>query len=138
MNETHAYEAIDGFVFRNDIEQSPWRDFRTINDISNSLNVKASVYVRLAAENMALHNCDDRRIANIVAETVSASFAFSDLDVFIDTFVDVDRGYFVRHGLVDRRYNPRLAGNVFRYLNRALEAVHDATNADLIYSKNGG
>jgi len=138
MRNDHASEAVDGFVFRLDMDNSPWLDFRTINDLSSALNIKASVYIRLAAENMAQENCDDRRIANMVAETVAAAFAYTDIDVFIDTFVDIDRGYFVRHGLVDRRYNPRLAGNVFRYLTRALEVVYNAATVESVYSKNGG
>ena len=32
--------------------------------------------------------------------------------VFIDTFVDHDRGYYPRHGLLDRRSNPRLGHRV--------------------------
>ena len=40
--------------------------------------------------------------------------------MWIDTFADVDRGYFPRTGLVDRRHNPRLAGRVCRALNAVL------------------
>ena len=32
--------------------------------------------------------------------------------VILDTFDDIDRGYFTRTGLVDRRFNPRLAGQL--------------------------
>ena len=40
--------------------------------------------------------------------------------MFLDTFVDHDRGYYPRNGLLDRRYNPRLGYYVFRHLQRAL------------------
>jgi len=38
------------------------------------------------------------------------------VEVFLDTFMDLDRGYFPRHGLFDRRFNPRPASFVFRHL----------------------
>jgi hypothetical protein len=34
-----------------------------------------------------------------------------------DTFMDVDRGYFPRNGLIDRRYDPRPAGLALTALN---------------------
>jgi hypothetical protein len=63
--------------------------------------------------------------ANLIAEALFASYALAGgggppPDAFIDTFVDIDRGYFIRTGLVDRRYNPRLAGRVVRHLYAAL------------------
>jgi hypothetical protein len=68
---------------------------------------------------------DDLANANRVAEAMAAVIAHwapgrPDVDAFIDTFADMDRGYFVRHGLVDRRYNPRLGGRVVRHLYAAL------------------
>ncbi|MEH6627735.1 MAG: hypothetical protein V7739_14920 [Motiliproteus sp.] len=38
------------------------------------------------------------------------------VDVFVDTFADNDRGYFVKNGVVDRRYNPRIGSQVVRNL----------------------
>ena len=53
------------------------------------------------------------------------------MPVFLDTFADMDRGYFVRNGLVDRQYNPRAAGWVFRHQQRALAALpHLAFQSD--------
>jgi hypothetical protein len=40
--------------------------------------------------------------------------------VFLDTFVDHDRGYYPRHGLLDRRYNPRPGYYVLYHLRSAL------------------
>ena len=138
MNESKASDIIDGVVFRIAYDQSPWLDFQSIHQICHDLDIQASVHVRLAAENMALDNKDDRKIANLVAETVFSTHVFSDLRVFIDTFMDIDRGYFLRHGLVDRRFNPRLAGNVFRFLSRSLSDVQNTARADIISSNDGG
>ena len=70
----------------------------------------------LTAERMV----DDLSTANRVAESVLAAALAAHVDLTFDTFEDVDRGYFVRHGLIDRRYNPRLAAKVVRHLSAAL------------------
>jgi hypothetical protein len=41
--------------------------------------------------------------------------------VFLDTFMDLDRGYFPRHGLYDRRWNPRKGAHVLANLKAVLE-----------------
>ena len=38
----------------------------------------------------------------------------------MDTFDDADRGYFTRTGLVDRRFNPRVASNIVSELIQRL------------------
>ena len=43
-----------------------------------------------------------------VLATLDGARAHPELDVFLDSFMDIDRGYFVRHGLIDRRGTPRL------------------------------
>jgi hypothetical protein len=44
------------------------------------------------------------------------------VEVILDTFDDADRGYFARTGLIDRRFNPRLAGEVISTLVNSLGA----------------
>lgn len=46
----------------------------------------------------------------------------------LDTFWDVDRGHFPRTGLVDRRFNPRMAGHV----RRNLYSVFDASPSGIV------
>ena len=119
----HARGPIGGFVFRLRFDESPWELIPRIADFARGHGVRAAVNVRLASENPAEYNQDDRAIANQVAEALLAAFASGDCEVFIDTYVDVDRGYFPRHGLFDRRYNPRLASFVYRYLQGWLGAL---------------
>jgi hypothetical protein len=71
---------------------------------------------------------DDLSNANRIAEALVGALTVCGseqpvVDVFIDTFADIDRGYFVRNGLVDRRYNPRLGGHVVRNLYSVLNAA---------------
>lgn len=114
--------GIDGFLFRLSREQSPWSGVRAIERLADALGTRGSAYVRLAADNPARALEDDLANANRVAETVVVAHACRDVDVWLDTFNDVDRGYFPRTGLVDRRYNPRIAGHVYRNLHAVLSA----------------
>jgi 3',5'-cyclic AMP phosphodiesterase CpdA len=55
-----------------------------------------------------------------VAEAVLCGAIFPTLRLFLDTFQEIDRGYFLRPGLVDRRCNPTPVGDGFRDLQIAL------------------
>ena len=133
-----AAEVADGFVFRLGRNRSPWEQIQSANKRAASFGAKAQVYVRLASENPAQSEFDDLANANRVAETIAVSFGLRDVDVFLDTFVDHDRGYFPRTGLVDRRFNPRSAGFVFRYLLSALCPSCHALSLDQAYEIPGG
>lgn len=133
-----ARGAIDGFVFRLRFDESPWEVFPRIAEFARGHGVRAAVNVRLASENPAEYNQDDRAIANQVAEALLAAFAIGDCDVFIDTYVDVDRGYFPRHGLFDRRYNPRPASFVYRYLQGWLGGLETAPVLRGMHEVQGG
>lgn len=114
--------AADGVVLRVPRGRSPWDDIPAGCALAADLGVRAAFQMRLAADNPAHVLADDLDTANRVAETVVAALGHPDVDVILDTFDDVDRGYFARNGLVDRRYNPRPAGCVYRHLHAALQA----------------
>ena len=44
-----------------------------------------------------------------MVEALKAARAYPDAAIFLDTFMDHDRGYYPRHGLIDRRFDPRPA-----------------------------
>ena len=116
--------AIDGLVFRIVREGSGWDEIAAARALAASLGMNATVTVRLAAtKSPAEAQRDDREHANRVAEAVLAAAAYPEMDIFIDTVADIDRGYFVRKGLVDRRYNPRLAAAGVMHLNEALARI---------------
>lgn len=127
--------VVDGFVFRVVRQVSPWVAIAAVP--TAALGARASVHVRMASTNPAETFNDDLANANRVAEALAAALAAQgpgrpQIDVLLDTFADIDRGYFVRHGLVDRRFNPRLASHVVRHLHAALnEGGADATSAPL-------
>ncbi|AUL13704.1 hypothetical protein B7P02_01800 [Bordetella bronchiseptica] len=85
-----------------------------------SLGVAIALHINLANRKSALVNDDDQAQAARVAETAIAKAAYPDVPMTLDTFMDIDRGYFARHGLVDRRNNPRPAATVLRRLSERL------------------
>jgi hypothetical protein len=125
--QSAAREVVDGVVFRVARPAAPWAAIREAGAAAATLGVRASVHVRMASTNPAERFTDDRANASRIAEALFAAMAETapggaGLQVFVDTFADIDRGYFVRNGLVDRRWNPRLASHVVRHLYGALNA----------------
>jgi 3',5'-cyclic AMP phosphodiesterase CpdA len=115
-----AREAVDGIVFRVPRVGSPWEQIHEIARIADDFDIGVTAHIRFAGENPAEAFNNDGHNANRVAESIAAAMSVERVSVFLDTFLDVDRGYFARTGLLDRRYNPRPGSFVFRYLQAAL------------------
>jgi hypothetical protein len=82
--------------------------------------------------------CDrDREVANLAAESLAAAYAVKNAIIFFDTFVDHDRGYYPRHGLLDRRYNPRIGLHVLSHLRDYLQTLGPINDAGTIASSDG-
>ena len=113
-------KAADGFVFRIGRKEDLWENVTALNRFSQSMDISVQFQVILSNENPALMEGDDLANANRVAEALVLAIALSGAKIYLDTFIDMDRGYFPRNGLVDRRYNPRLAAHVYRNLNSVL------------------
>lgn len=111
-----AREAAAGFVFRIGPTEDPWREIPAIDALARAGGYHGVATVRLASENPAAYPQDDHAVAERVALALVAAAAMGDGSAFLDTMIDLDRGYFPRHGLYDRRYNRRLASFVFGHL----------------------
>jgi hypothetical protein len=75
-----------------------------------SHDCRLDLHLRIAADNPATNVIDDGAILNGIVTLHLAALAYPEVAMFADTFMDIDRGYFVRNGLVDRRCNLRPAG----------------------------
>ena len=113
-----AREVIGGVVFGVARDEPAMAAIRTARDSVDGFGVAASVHLPFASERPR----PDGEIAelNRVAEAAAAAVALPDIDVFVDNFTDIDRGYFFRRGLVDRLYNPGKGSHVVRHLHAAL------------------
>lgn len=89
---------------------------RRAQDWGMCVNVGVKLADRLAAA-----NTDDAAIAALVAEAFLASRTGHAVSYAFDTFMDVDRGYFPRNGLIDRRYDPRPAALALAALNAVFD-----------------
>ncbi len=115
-------EGISGVVFRVAGETSPWQVAGDATRVCARHGLKASLHIRMSLGSPGTAQADETWVANRVAEALAAAAAYSVAHVYPDTFADVDRGYFVRQGVVDRLYNPRPAFHVLRHMNGALAA----------------
>lgn len=122
-NTVDGAKSVDGFGFRLGYNRELWPEIAELDRCANERGLEASIYVKLAADNPAIEVTDERIITNRIAEAMIASFAVPDVQVYLDTFVDLDRGYFPRRGLYDRRFNPRRASHVYRHLQSYLSSL---------------
>jgi predicted phosphodiesterase len=122
--------GFDGLVYRVDRDQVPWSALHAIAESVRAADLGAIVHVRLAGNNPAQEMADDADTAQRVADTAAAAWCLKDrLSVFFDTFADHDRGYFPRHGLVDRSCDPRPAGLVLKRLVHMLSSMDSGSVA---------
>jgi hypothetical protein len=123
--------AFDGVLFRVARQRSPAAEIEKAAALGARLGTRDFVMVRFASDNPGQMPHDALDDANRAAETLAAAHAIPQVGAWIDTLADVDRGYFPRTGLVDRRYNPRLAGKVCRAVNAVLGDAADISYAGM-------
>jgi hypothetical protein len=112
--------AVDGVVIR--VPRSAAADDHIVQlgNWKQRTGLRARAMVRLAGDDPAASEKDDQANGIRVAQAAFAGILSDEVEVFFDTFDDVDRGYFATNGLVDRRYNPRAAGLILRNLQIGL------------------
>jgi predicted phosphodiesterase len=79
----------------------------------------AVVIIELPRASESVAFTDDGAVGDRVVDAVRAAKANPEAVVYLDGFMDHDRGYYPRHGLINRAYNPR------RALYRLVEAASD-------------
>jgi hypothetical protein len=113
--------AIDGVMFQVTREQSPATAAVAAGALAKRLGRSACLYVKSHSGSPAEAFEDEAANVNRFAETVVAGIGVDGVETILDTFDDIDRSYFARIGLVDRRFNPKLGsrvvGNLFGLLN---------------------
>lgn len=115
--------GVEGLVVRIGREDQPLPALQRLAHLADDTGLRLSPHVRLAGEIPAHPEADPQVAARRVAEALLAAHLFPQLDVVLDTFIEQDRGYFPRCGLIDRRYNPTLAGRTAQHLGRLLNGA---------------
>ncbi|MCL1693931.1 MAG: metallophosphoesterase, partial [Actinomycetia bacterium] len=109
LRRIEADRRFDELVFR-----IAWTDaiedgVAQAGDFAEAGGMRACVVVELPRGSESTVFDDDEAVADRVAEAARAAEARPGVDVFLDGFMDHDRGYYPRHGLIDRSFNPRPA-----------------------------
>jgi 3',5'-cyclic AMP phosphodiesterase CpdA len=119
-----ACEEIDGFVIRAVMED----DLVSLADLLSAWSARhkhrLDLHLRIGANNPATNVTDERAILSSVITLYSAALARPEITAFLDTFMDVDRGYCVRMGLIDRRCNLRSPGLALEAMSAYVTRLH--------------
>ncbi|MBT7989261.1 MAG: hypothetical protein HN769_05215 [Anaerolineae bacterium] len=95
-----------GLTFR----VSPWDDPTTqLHEIDHASQRVKLINLQLPRLDEGVYFNDNVKLSSFIVDAYKASQTMLNTTLFIDTFVDSDRGYYPRIGLVDRRFNPRPA-----------------------------
>jgi predicted phosphodiesterase len=118
--------AVAAAVFRIASSEAAPAGIAQARAAAQALCLRAQVHVRLASDSPAQGQLDAVANGERVLQTALCAHAWPEVDVFIDTLTDVERGYFPRAGLLDRRYNPHPAGHALRNLHGLLSTLPKA------------
>lgn len=90
------------------------KDIMALETFSQSNRIKAVVTWALMPEGPNDQAMDDGDVLARVERLFATATRFASIDFILDGFTDIDRGYYPRAGLVDRRGNLRPAGEWLR------------------------
>lgn len=119
LGAKEARGAVDRVVFRVGPADAVFDVATAATNLAGEFGAGAALDVQFQGSSHAACNDDDLALSNRVAESLVAALA-TGTEITFDTLNDCDRGYFPRHGLIDRRGNPRPQWYVLRHLNAAL------------------
>jgi 3',5'-cyclic AMP phosphodiesterase CpdA len=119
---SHLVEIDRGVAFGELVFRIPWTDpigdgIRRAGEIAAVSDRRAIVIVELPRGSESVPFEDDETVARRVGEAVGRAIDSPGVSVFLDGFMDHDRGYYPRRGLIDRSFNPRPA--LYRLIERS-------------------
>ena len=123
-------EVVEGVVFWLDIDESFSRSVGDISRLAGGLGLDAHVVARLTGANPAEWQDDERHTGTGSVLAQLAAIMAPNVRIYLDAFVDVDRGYYRRAGLIDKQYNPRAGWHAMRALRTELFSISNATVAE--------
>lgn len=110
---------LNGTQFTIPRSECPWDAARKLAAFARQTGCCPYLYVKSTEASPAERFHDEIANARRFGEALLSGVGHG-VPVILDTFDDADRGYFTRTGLVDRRFNPRLAGQLVAELVRQI------------------
>jgi predicted phosphodiesterase len=123
VNVIAQCDWVDGVVFRVASDALLTESLQAAGQLCTDVNLKGMAILRMSTLSPADFQDNDLWLANRVAEALVVGATLKNLQVIVDTFADIDRGYFRRNGVVDRHYNPRPGFHVVQNLYAAINSV---------------
>jgi hypothetical protein len=126
---------IDGVVIRIPYDVPVLESVKKFFDKQPPVSLKIIFDIYLKPNKSSICNSNQIEISKRITEAAIASKLFLNSIFRIDTFMDIDRGYFLRNGVVDRKHNPREVTFQLRKIlfNRfKLHDLNDALDINLI------
>ena len=130
--------GADGYVVRAETKDDLPALAARLSAWSEANRCAIDLHLRIAGNNPAANVRDDDAILRAAVELFSCALAFPRVTMMFDPFMDVDRGYFVRHGLIDRRCNSRAAGLAVEALSAYLGGAMSAEQAHTLSTSAAG
>ena len=118
-----ARAAISRLVFGLSIDAEMSIALPEVDRLAHLYDVDIDVVVFFSDEHPDKARTDHVAVAHQVAAATITAHAFPRISLFFDTFIDMDRGYFPRHGLIDRRCNLGPAGYAVKVVHEAMAGV---------------
>jgi hypothetical protein len=130
MADIEALQAagvgFDGYVVRAETGDDLPALAARLSAWGDARGLAMDLHLRIAANNPATNVRDDDAILRAAVELFACALAFPKVTMLFDPLMDLDRGYFVRHGLIDRRCNSRVAGMAVEALSAYLGGASSA------------
>lgn len=125
MAHGDAGDIVSGVVFGVEWDRPPGDALAVARDIVAGLAVRPVLHVQMARRIRVASEDFAHISAARAAEAAALAVVAHDVDILLDNFTDIDRGYFFRHGLVDRLFNPQPVSHVIRRLHGLLGDGYD-------------
>ncbi len=116
-------KSMNGNVFRESCNRNIPDAIAQMDALVAKHKTKALAHVRLASNNPALDGDGEFGSQQRIVEACFMDIASKNTQVCLDTFIDNDRGYFPRTGLIDRRFNPKPSGQIIATLVSLLDDI---------------
>ncbi len=130
VREAMACGAVDGVTVRVEPEEDLPQAAICIEKFVQATGAKVLASLKTSGPNLATERADDAGLVLRAAQAMLLSRVTPQVRWIFDTFMDVDRGYFPRHGFIDRRFDPRPAAHAFTTLTALLSSGEVQVRAD--------